>query len=86
MKLVGIIDEKYRYVKTKKLCNMRCEICKYRHDYYRTFYRLNTCNHLVHKDCYKTYKSNKCPKCNKELYKKGLPIIYEGYQILVEEV
>lgn len=79
MKLSGVFNDKYRYVKTKKKKGRRCYICNERSDYYRSFYKFGmTCGHMVHQDCYKDYRSNKCPKCKKEIYPKKR-LVNNGY-------
>ena len=84
MKLKGLYDEKYRFVKTQKKINRTCHICKEKLNYSTTFYRLNVCNHLVHKNCYKNYISNKCPRCKKEIYQR--PQLQNGNYIELEDL
>lgn len=63
-----IFSNKYHNIKTFKLRYRTCRLCLKKSEYHETFYQLNNCGHLIHKDCYKKYKSNKCPKCKKEIY------------------
>ena len=79
MKLRGIFDEKYKWVKTQKRRNRTCKICKEKHDYYRTFFKFHACGHLVHRGCYETYNSNKCPKCKTQIYDEAPKRFYQGY-------
>ena len=77
MPCLPIFRRKYRYVKTKKLMNVECCLCKEKHDYYRTFYRVVGCQHLIHKQCYDKYVGddhNKCPKCDNIYYEKQMNV------------
>ena len=88
MPCLTIFNRKYRYVKTKKLANVECCLCKTKHQYYRTFYRVVGCNHLIHKNCYDKYilDNNECPKCDNQYYEKKPEVqlidYHSGYILL----
>ena len=63
-------SEKYRWVKKKTYYGRICKLCKVRKAATLEFYKFPECGHIVHRDCYKKYHDNKCPRCGTIIYQK----------------
>lgn len=66
----NLFSDKYRWVTKKRYYYRTCKICHNKKPATLDFYKFDECGHIVHKKCYKKYKDNKCPRCEKPIYNK----------------